>query len=99
MHVSTTEGGAPCPGAIRPRQAELRVMLASWRQALYDASISACIACEKGGPLMTGTSEPSPRARGGLVRAERLSADDRSAIAREGANKRWAAKREADQQR
>lgn len=41
-------------------------------------------------------NETNPSARGGLSRASRLSPEDRSAIAREGARKRWAEKREAD---
>ncbi len=41
----------------------------------------------------------TPQARGGVARARRLSPEDRSAIAREGATRRWADKREADKQR
>jgi len=49
---------------------------------------------------MTNTNTgATPQARGGVARARRLSPEDRSAIAREGAARRWADKREADKQR
>ena len=41
----------------------------------------------------------NPRARGGHTRASRLSPEERAAIAREGARKRWEAKREADREK
>lgn len=40
----------------------------------------------------------NPKSRGGLTRASRLSPEDRTAIARQGARQRWAEKRDAERQ-